>query len=648
MVNELTARIASTMCLLFMAGAVAAQQSPAPDFIPDYTFEGAQLDRWQPAGEAEWQAANGIITGTAGSGGGGVLLFDTSYQNVAFFSRFRCVDACDAGVLLRLEQTSSGMKGILVALEDDTIAPYRVTLDADGRITSRESARGTGGGGGQGSDDDEHVSDVLAEATDSLTAPVRVTPGTWNRVEIFIDGNEIFNHLNNVRNAIRGGTAQDLPDPPSPSFGGAVVPVVTHRYGYGPVALYVGSGTVEFDDVSVKDLLDQTVEPERTSSRFRVQQLDEFAYAWGADVADVNRDGRQDVISGAFYYLGPDFRTRREFYEARTYNPGIEYINDMLTFANDWNGDGWVDVLLTERRPLVMYVNPKGESRYWDRVEVLPDVCSETAVRADVDGDDEPEIVYVGSDGRLAYGEPNPADPNGPFLVRKISQPVVEGCNTHGVGTGDVNGDGRVDILQARGWWEQPASGPDQGMWIYHDDWFGRLTRSPQHPGGAEMSVYDFNGDGYNDVVTSLSAHGWGLAWYEQQRDEDGNISFDEHLIMGDFATKNAGDVTFSQVHSGATLGDIDRDGIMDFVTGKRHWSHLDSYSDPDPYGEAVIYWYRTVRTPDAPGGVEFVPELIHNRSGVGSEVKVVDIDDDGMLDIVSSGSHGTFIYWGI
>jgi hypothetical protein len=85
----------------------------------------------------------------------------------------------------------------------------------------------------------------------------------------------------------------------------------------------------------------------------------------------------------------------------------------------------------------------------------------------------------------------------------------------------------------------------------------------------------------------------------------------------------------------------------MDFVTGKRHWSHLDSYADPDPNGEGVIYWYRTVRNPNVPGGVEFIPELIHNRSGVGSEVKVVDINSDGVLDIVASGSRGTFVFWG-
>jgi hypothetical protein len=104
--------------------------------------------------------------------------------------------------------------------------------------------------------------------------------------------------------------------------------------------------------------------------------------------------------------------------------------------------------------------------------------------------------------------------------------------------------------------------------------------------------------------------------------------------------------VTFSQLH-GATFADVDGDGIPDFIVGKRYWSHLDDYYDPDPYGAPVLYWYRMVRNPKAPGGAEFVPELIHNRSGAGSDVLAIDLNKDGAIDIVSSTNRGTFIYWG-
>ena len=635
--------IPAMLCAVFIGAPLYAQQSPAPDFIPDHTFSGSQLSDWQPLGQASWSAQNGQIAVDA-SAGSGILIYDDLYENVAAFSRFRCDGPCDAGILLRLEDSGNGKKGILVALEGDTVVPYRVQLDANGSITERTSAQNPrrGGGGGHA-----HAGKVLLAVRDSLTAPVHIQSNAWNTIEVFIDANSISNHLNNIRNGIPGGTAQVITEeaPTSPISG--VVFSDPTRYSYGNVALYAGSGRVVFEDISVKNLLAKKNEPEYISSRFRVQRLNPFTYAWGADVADINNDGNLDLVSGPFYYLGPDFNTQFEFYKARVFNPGIEYVNDMITFANDWTGDGWPDILRTERRPIVMHINPKGEKRMWDEVHVLPDVCSETAIRADVDGDNQPEVAYLSSDGRVAYGEPDPDNLMGPWRVYKVSEPIIDGCNSHGMGVGDLNGDGRADLISARGWWEQPDAGPDKEMWIYHGDWFGRMSRSPQHPGGAEMAVYDFNGDGLNDVVTSLSAHGWGLAWYEQQRDAAGNISFEEHLIMGDFSTKNAGGVTFSQPHSGATLADIDGDGVLDFVTGKRHWSHLDSYSDPDPYGEAVIYWYRTVRNADAPGGVEFVPELIHNKSGVGSEVKVLDINQDDKLDIVTSGSHGTFIFWG-
>ena len=117
-------------------------------------------------------------------------------------------------------------------------------------------------------------------------------------------------------------------------------------------------------------------------------------------------------------------------------------------------------------------------------------------------------------------------------------------------------------------------------------------------------------------------------------------------MIMDDYSTKNAGGVTISEMH-GAVMADIDGDKIPDFVTGKRLFSHQESWVDPDPHGEAVLYWFRTVRNPNAPGGVEFVPELIHNKSGVGSHVTAIDLNKDGIVDIVTSTNRGTFIFWG-
>jgi hypothetical protein len=289
----------------------------------------------------------------------------------------------------------------------------------------------------------------------------------------------------------------------------------------------------------------------------------------------------------------------------------------------------------------VLYVNPKGESRRWEKFKVVPLIQSEETVLKDVDGDGKPELVYE-AEGYMRYAKPDPANPTGTWIIHTISEKGP--WPAHGIGAGDINGDGRVDILGAQGWWEQPPAGSGDQLWKYHPVAFGSWGRAS--PGGSEMGVYDVNGDGLNDVVTSLQAHGWGLAWFEQKRAKDGEITFVKHMVMENYNTKNAGGVTFSELH-GTAIADVDGDGIPDFIVGKRFWSHLDDYYDADPYGAAVLYWYKTVRNPRAPGGAELVPHLVHNRSGAGSDVLAVDLNGDGRMDIVTSTRSGTYIFWG-
>jgi Domain of Unknown Function (DUF1080)/FG-GAP-like repeat len=619
--------------------AVGRLSGTGPSFQPDSTFQGSALGNWHALGKAAWHAENGEITGTPKESGGGWLVLDRSYQDVGFYASFKCGAGCKTGLLMRAEKTpQGGMKGVFVSLSEGDVASYALTLDAEGNELTREKLRRGGGQMRIAPPVDPNAPVRPRSATErpgllpGRTLPVippdaSLRAGEWNTVEIFIDANIVRSFLNEGGETAGGVAEEDAGK-------------------YGPIALYVGgTGEVQFKDVAYKDLSAVRRVPEQISPHFRMQRLSDFYYSWGAAAADFNRDGAMDVVSGPHIYYGPDYTTHREIYAALTTNPSDEYTrDDWMQFAGDFTGDGWPDVIncsFSGKPGVWLYVNPKGESRRWDKYLVVPAFSSEIAMVRDIDGDGKLELVYM-AEGRVRYAKPDPANPTGLWIVHNVSEP---GYGTaHGIGVGDINGDGRMDIVNAFGWWEQPAAGSQQETWTYHPQAFARYGRNIM--GGSVMAVYDVNGDGLNDVVTSLNVHGYGLAWFEQKRASTGEISFVEHMIMDDFSTKNAGGVTFTEPH-GSTYGDVDGDGIPDFIVGKRYWSHRDDYLDPDPYGPAVLYWYKTVRNPKAPGGAEFVPELIHNRSGAGSDIYAADLNNDGALDIVTATRFGTFIFWG-
>ena len=460
--------------------------------------------------------------------------------------------------------------------------------------------------------------------TNPFPAPVfEFKPTDWNDIEVEVEANLLRGWLN-------GG----------PEAGAANGAADEEQGRYGPVALYVaGSGEVRFRSIGLKDLGKRVLPTEQVSSRFKMLRLTNFNYAWSASAADINRDGILDVVAGPVYFLGPDFTVMREIFLSQTVNPSNAYPGPMVHYAFDWTGDGWPDVLIGT----TLYVNPGKELRRWDRLQTNMLAGGEISAYKDIDGDGKIDAVNSSAAG-VSYSHPDPANPLGPWISVNVSGPGPWGA--HGVGAGDINGDGKMDIVNPYGWWEQPAAGAAQTPWKYHLARLAEWPRAGGGPGGGEMAVYDVNGDGRNDIVTSLGAHGFGLGWFEQTRDSAGDISFVAHQIMGDYSASNPGNVTFSELH-GLTAADMDGDGIPDIVVGKRFWAHQESYVDPDPMGAPVLYIFRTVRNPRAAGGAEFVPELVHNRSGAGSTIQTADLNKDGATDIMTSTKLGTFVFLG-
>lgn len=199
------------------------------------------------------------------------------------------------------------------------------------------------------------------------------------------------------------------------------------------------------------------------------------------------------------------------------------------------------------------------------------------------------------------------------------------------MGLGDVNSDGRLDLLEKDGWWEQPTALAGDPLWQFHAGPFGL--------GGSHMFAYDVNGDGLNDVITALTADAFGFAWFEQYR-EGGEIRFREHILKNKEPGENRYGVKFSELHA-IELVDMDGDGLKDIVTGKRFWSHGRT-GDPDRNQAAVNYWFKLVRGADK--SVDFVPHRIDDSSGVGTQLIVGDVDKNGLPDLVVSNKKGTFV----
>jgi hypothetical protein len=386
----------------------------------------------------------------------------------------------------------------------------------------------------------------------------------------------------------------------------------------------VGNGEVEFKRVMYKDVGWKNYPKKFKTSDFHKQRLSDFYYAWGSSHGGVNDDGVEDVIAGPYYYLGPIYERRREIYVRLTLNPSDDYTHECwMQFSGDFTGDGWVDSLTASLshhdHGVWLYENPRGESRRWDKHLVVEDTQSEIAQLADVDGDGAPDFIYM-AQNTVRWGPSGLKNPYKLWTVHVASVPRLG--TAHGIGTGDINGDGRMDILNAFGWWEQPVH-DDGKPWPYHPFAFACTGRSGI--GGAIfMAVYDVNGDGLDDVVTVLQAHGYVMAWFEQKR-ENGNITSEQHMIQDDPDHPRPGGVIFSQAHA-ATYGDVDGDGIPDFIVGKRYWTNWEITFDPDPHGEAILYRYKTVRDKSARGGARFEPHQIDNHSGGGFDILACDM----------------------
>ena len=364
---------------------------------------------------------------------------------------------------------------------------------------------------------------------------------------------------------------------------------------------------------------------------FDRQQLTEVYYSEGIAAGDLNRDGQTDIVYGPYWFAGPKFTEKHEIFAAKPQDRE-RYANHFFAWIYDFNGDGWNDVLTAgfPGTPAFVYENPQaaGFDKPWPKHQVLDSVANESPQFVNLVGDERPELVCTNA-GFFGYATFDPTKPLETWEFHPVSEKIAPVPFGHGLGIGDVNGDGRQDILMKDGWFEQPEK--LGGRWPLHAARFAAA-------GGAEMYAYDVDGDGDSDVITSLAAHDFGLAWHEQIKDAGGQIAFRQHVIMGDQPAQNRYGLVFSEPHS-VNLADIDGDGLKDIVTGKTYYSH--HKQSPLWDAGAVVYWFRLVRTKE---GVDWVPYKADDEAGIGRQLVVHDINRDGLPDLAAGGMKGAHV----
>ena len=330
-----------------------------------------------------------------------------------------------------------------------------------------------------------------------------------------------------------------------------------------------------------------------------------------AGVLDVNKDGKLDILSGAWWYEAPDWKKHKVCDVAAA----GEYYDDFSTIVMDVNSDGYPDIITGAvwGATLLWRENPKGAPVEWKTHSIDKCGAIETTRAWDVDGDGALEIC------------PNtPGDPLRFYKLAdgKFTKTMVQesGGAGHGLGFGDVNGDGRGDFIVPNGWWEAPKDSL-KDKWTFHQEFeFGRAS--------VPILVADVNGDGVNELIVGQS-HDYGLDYYTQKF-ENGKRVWTKHPI----------DPYFSQYHE-LVLADIDGDGAKEIVTGNRYRAH-----NGNEAGETNIvglYYFKW-------NGESFTKVVVDHgtvpgHNGTGIFMSVADINGDGRLDIVVAGKEGLTLF---
>jgi hypothetical protein len=331
-------------------------------------------------------------------------------------------------------------------------------------------------------------------------------------------------------------------------------------------------------------------------------------------VFDVDGDSVLDLVSGSFWYKGPQYRVRHFMYDVKRYG---EYYDDFSTLPIDVNEDGKMDFITGGWwGNTIRWVQNPGRDTIWTEHTIAQTGNVETTRLWDVDGDGVPEAVPNTPGGALAFYKKEKGTPT--FTKHQVAEK-----HGHGLGFGDINGDGRGDFVTASGWLEAPKDA-QKGQWVLHAEFDLGLASVP-------ILVTDINKDGRPDLIAG-QAHDYGLYWYEQ-KEEKKTRKWVRHPI----------DPFHSQFHA-LLWADLDNDGQEELVTGKRFRAHNEK--DPGSFDPVGLYYYKW-------NGESFTKHVISfgpagDGKGTGICFSVADLDGNNWKDVVVAGKDGLFIFYNL